>query len=99
MHLKKFADFQKEFIDGKVCFILFYLFMFLLIFYFFQSFLTLPTCFFVSSKPNVPPLFSAVARDFAKEFDFAFVSTSDKESAKILEHLQIKVRKKRRPKK
>jgi hypothetical protein len=70
-----------------------------LIFFFFQSFLTLPTCFFVSSKPNVPPLFSAVARDFAKEFDFAFVSTSDKESAKILEHLQIKVRKKRKPKK
>jgi thiol-disulfide isomerase/thioredoxin len=47
VHLKKFADFEKEFIDGK-------------------KFLTLPTCIFIHSKTNVPPLFSAVARDFAK---------------------------------
>ncbi len=47
----------------------------------------------MSSKPNVPPLFSAVARDFAKEFDFAFISTADKDSSKILENLGVKVKK------
>ncbi len=48
-----------------------------------RDFLTLPTCVLVSNKPSVPPLFAALSREYAKHFDFLFVSTKDGDDAKV----------------
>lgn len=71
-HIKRFSEYQKEFVTGS-------------------QFLQLPTCILFSNKEAVPPLFSALSRDYAKHFDFVFVSTtSGAESKKIMDALGVK---------
>lgn len=49
-----------------------------------RDFLTLPTCVLVSNKASVPPLFAALSREYAKHFDFLFVSSKDGDDAKVI---------------
>lgn len=42
-----------------------------------RDFLQLPTCVLISNRASPSPLFAALSRDWAKDFDFLFVSLKD----------------------
>ena len=56
-----------------------------------SQYLQLPTCILFSTKKSIPPLFSALSREYARDFDFVFVSKADgAEARKIMDALNVK---------